>query len=458
MKFKEMHRKLDVEFLPGSYEKLITFCCDSFKVHLALDIVDEMCEAGLPLSTETLNSICRACEDASEFILVRRIHSILHQHNLKANNETFRSIINLNVRMKDFDSAYAMLKDLEIFRLTPTASMYNAIIAGFYREKNMDGVLRVLQEMKDADVKPDSQTFSFLISNCADETEITKYFEQLKCAGVQVTKNIFMALINAYAACGQFEKAKQVVLDKGVPIKSLTEIKSVLVSTLASHGQISDALNIYMEIKQSGGSVVPKAIISLIEHLHPEGELSVLLQLMEEVNDPYYWIDGCCRVILYCVRNKDLRSAVDLLKKLAERFQDDELAREVIFDEVFSQIADMEPPDLEIGIGLLQAVKEDLNLCPSRKCLDFLLSACVSAKDLQKSQLVWKEYRIAGLPYNILSYLRMYQAYLASGHLKAAHSFLKHIPKDDPHVRYVIHACGVTYGKPKDKAKKKKRS
>lgn len=32
----------------------------------------------------------------------------------------------------------------------------------------------------------------------------------MKQSGIQFTKQIFMALIHAYAACGQFEKAKQV--------------------------------------------------------------------------------------------------------------------------------------------------------------------------------------------------------------------------------------------------------
>jgi hypothetical protein len=35
-------------------------------------------------------------------------------------------------------------------------------------------------------------------------------YEEMKVAGIQVSKQIFMALINAYATCGQFEKAKQV--------------------------------------------------------------------------------------------------------------------------------------------------------------------------------------------------------------------------------------------------------
>lgn len=49
-----------------------------------------------------------------------------------------------------------------------------------------------------------------------------------------------------------------------MPIKSLNEIKSVLVSALALHGQISDAFDIYEEIKNSGFNLEPKAIILLI--------------------------------------------------------------------------------------------------------------------------------------------------------------------------------------------------
>ncbi|KAF5948786.1 hypothetical protein HYC85_014743 [Camellia sinensis] len=63
--------------------------------------------------------------------------------------------------------------------------------------------------MENADVKTDSQTFSYLIGNCDREEDIVKYYEELKHSGVQITKYIFMALTNAYVACGQFEKAKQ---------------------------------------------------------------------------------------------------------------------------------------------------------------------------------------------------------------------------------------------------------
>ena len=56
----------------------------------------------------------------------------------------------------------------------------------------------------------------------------------------------------------------QVVLDSNIPNKSLNEIKSVLVSALASHGQLSEALLVYEEIKKAGHNLRPKAVITLI--------------------------------------------------------------------------------------------------------------------------------------------------------------------------------------------------
>lgn len=61
---------------------------------------------------------------------------------------------------------------------------------------------------------------------------------------------------------------------------------------------------------------------------------------------------------------------------------------------------------MQIGLDLLQAIKDDLGIIPSRKCLDFLLGACVKAKDLRHALLIWREYQAAGLPYNVITYLR----------------------------------------------------
>ncbi|PPD89928.1 hypothetical protein GOBAR_DD13132 [Gossypium barbadense] len=408
LKFKSLHMKFEITPSSASYEKLITYCCDLHKVHFALDIVHQMCEEGLSLSIEMLHSILHASEENYEYNL--------------------------------FNGAYAMLDDLKKLNISPTSTIYNTILAGYFRESNISGAMMVLKQMESEDVKPDSHTYSYLIANCNCEEDITKYCEAMKAAGIQVTKHIFMALINAYTACGQIEKAKQVVLDKGIPVNSLNEIKGALASALACSGMMPDALNIYKEIKQNGGTLEPKPVISLIEHFTSEGDVNILLQLLEELHDPDYWFDGCCRAVVHCVTKKHLRLALDLLKQLKDEFHKDDLALDVVFDEVFSVIAERQPNDLQIGLALLQAMKDELGLTPSRKSLDFLLASCVNAKDLQSSLLIWREYQAAGLRCNILTFLRMYQALLASGDPKSAKTLLTKIPTEDPHVRCIIKA------------------
>nr|KYP55327.1 hypothetical protein KK1_001538 [Cajanus cajan] len=315
-----------------------------------------------------------------------------------------------------FEGAYKMIHDLEEMNFKATANMYNAIMAGYFREKNISGGLRVFKHMKDVNVKPDSQTFFYLIGNCETEEDIIKYCEEMQQARVQATKQIFMALINSYATCGKLEKAKQVLLDPDIPNKSLNEIKSVLVSTLASHGQLSEALLVYEEIKKAGYNLEPKAVISLIQ--------------------------------------------------LKDKFENDEIVMESLFDAVFSLIAASESTHLQIGLDLLWAIKDELGLMPSRQCLDFLLSACANAGDLNNARLIWREYEVSGFPYNVLSYLRMYQALLAAGDDRSAHFMLKKIPQDDAEVCSVIIACQKTYngfnsvgGKKKQgKIKKKEKS
>ncbi|GLT51456.1 hypothetical protein SLA2020_248650 [Shorea laevis] len=456
LKFESLHMKFEITPSLESYKELIKFCCSSRKVQLALDIVNQISQDGLSLSIDMLNCILHALEENHECNLVRRIYSVICCHNLKPNAETFRRMISLSVKMKDFGGAYAMLSDSRKMNVKPVASMYNAIMAGYFREKKISAGLRVLKQMELDSVKPDPQTYSYLIGYCDREEDIIKYYEELKCSGITVTKHIFMSLVNAYAACGQFEKAKQVLLDEGVPVKSLNELRSALVSSLASNGQMADALDTYEEIKQSGGDLEPRAVLSLMECLHSERDLNLMLQLLEELNDQGYWIEGCCRVISFCVRKKHLSTAVHLLKQLKDKFCDDELAAEVLFDEAFAIIAEEEPADGQFGVDLLQAIKSDIGISPSRKCLDFILNACVKAKDLQNSLLIWKEYEIAGLPYNIFNFLRMYQALLACGDHKSAEAMRAKIPKDDPDVRDVIRAFQVTYPKSTTPAKANK--
>ncbi|KAI9112040.1 hypothetical protein K1719_016936 [Acacia pycnantha] len=113
--------------------------------------------------------------------------------------------------------------------------------------------------------------------------------------------------------------------------------------------------------------------------------------------------------------------------------------------EVFSTIASSEESThLKFGLDLYWLIRKVLGIVPSRQCLDFLLIACANAKDLRtfvkfgKNTTCW-------IPFNVLSYVRMYRALLAAGDYKSAHLMLKKIPRDDPDVHHVVKECRKTY-------------
>lgn len=419
-------------------DMLIKLCCSSSKVHHAVDVVEQMCQSGLDVPVKSFHPVLHACERHCEFDLVGPIYSMIRQYKLIPNGDTFKSMISLYVRMKDFEGAYKLLTDAAEINEVPTASMYNAIMAGYFREKNNQRALMVLEQMDEANVKPDSETYHYLIANCECEGDIAKYLDDMRLAGIEPTKHTYMALINAYANISNFKLAKQVVLDLVVPSKVLNEIKSALVSALASNGQILDALDIYDQMKQANCNIEPKAAVHLIEHIESDGESKKLFQLLEELNGSSFWFDGCSRVLAYCVRYNITNSAIELLKQLKEK---DESSTYFVIDMIYSNIWKAGSTNLKIGFELLHAIKEELHLHPSRTTLDFLLSSCVKAKDPDRAWLVWSEYEDAGLPYNVVTFLRMYQALLASGKDKAASKMLKKIPKDDRHISLIINSC-----------------
>lgn len=439
--FHKWHEKFKVAPSIAAYDKIISICCNSSKISLALDVAECVCKSNPTVPVELFDPIIQACEQGYELHMVHPIYNLMRRHKLKLKSETFRNMISLCVKMKDFEGAYNILTDAEEFGEISSVSLYNVIMAGYFREKNHNGAQMVMAQMQIAGVKPDCETFSYLILNCESEEKISKYHDELRQDGIQMTKHTYMALINAYSRLGNFDMAKQVLLDEEIPPKYLNEIKSALVGALASNGWVSDGLNMYDEIKQSGCCLEPKAAIALIEHIQTKGELDRLYQLLEELSDSSSWFDGCSRVLLYCVQHNHPDAAVDLLKQLKEK---DEMSTYMVVNQVFGQMWDMEPVNLDIGMELLHAVKE-LGLNVSRISLDFLLSACVKAKDSQRAQQIWTEYESAGLPHNVLTSLRMYQALFASGKRKAAKKLLKTIPKEDAHVRYVIDSCQMTY-------------
>ncbi|RHN44819.1 putative pentatricopeptide [Medicago truncatula] len=253
---------------------------------------------------------------------------------------------------------------------------------------------------------------------------------------INFAKEVFVALLHAYAAYDEFEKAKQVVQDQRIPVKWLIEIKRMLVSSLASHGKLSEALVLLEEIKKAGQTLNPRAVLCLMDVLCSHGELERGLLLRTGLSGED-WVEGCEMVMQYSVQYKNLSSTIEMFKQLKDHFEsDDAFKRGILFGgsrtrmyrlcaEAFYLIFKHGSTHLQFGLDLLDLIKKEVvGLVPSSECLNYLLSVCAKSRDLNKANLVWKEYALAGYPYGEDCYWRMYHALLASGEHKSADSLL----------------------------------
>eukprot|EP01018_Ginkgo_biloba_P009189 Gb_41556 [translate_table: standard] len=448
--FKRMHEKLEVQPSSSSYNKLIGYCCETFEVHIALDLFEDMCKQGLAISADTFHPIMRASERSNELDLILPTYSVMRNHGVKPTGEIFKHVINSFIKMKNFEAAYNVLDEMKGLNMRPTVNLYNAIMAGYFREKNNRRGLAVLEQMKDADVKPDGETFSYLISYAESEEKAVKYYEEMQRLAIPASKYAYMGLINVFVSCGHLHKAKEIVKDQRIQEKYLNEVKSALVSALASNGKVSEALEIYDEIKQAGGIPEPKAIKFLIESLGMQGKFSEMFQLLNECKDDEDWCSACSRIVLSCIEHEQLSSAIDFLQQLKER---DESLVNIVCDQIFCLISETAQPNLEDAFVLLEAMRKKMKVRPSRTGLDFLLSACVGMKDSYSAKLIGQEYIKEELSFNVLTLLRIFQVLLASGEHEDAALVLKRITRNDlrdQHVRYIIKMYVKLYQVPPD--------
>ncbi|XP_039690714.1 pentatricopeptide repeat-containing protein At4g21880, mitochondrial [Medicago truncatula] len=283
--------------------------------------------------------------------------------------------------MKDFECAYKMVNELQKKYYKYKTTMYNAIMARYFFEKNIIGGLRVLKQMRDANIKLDSYTFSYLIGNCETKEEIKKYYEEMEQSGTHLTKEVFVALIHAYAACCEDYEEQDVLCN-----------------------------------------------------LH--GELEMVILLLKELSGQD-WFDGFRWAIRYSIQNKNLSSTIELLKQLkvyynnvaSKRISGTSFTRRRrnVSYEAYDIISKFGSTYLQFGLDLLDLIKKE-RLSPSMMCLDILLHLCAESRDLNNANFVWREYVFAKIPHGPLSYLSMYHVLLASGDHKSADIILNNVP------------------------------
>ncbi|GLJ51959.1 hypothetical protein SUGI_1104460 [Cryptomeria japonica] len=163
-----------------------------------------------------------------------------------------------------------------------------------------------------------------------------------------------------------------------------------------------------------------------------------MFRLLNEYRDKQDWYSVCSKIVLCCIEHRQISHAIDVLQQLKVR---EKSFVDIVCNEIFSLVCDSNTAKLEDCLALLEAMRKEIFVQPSRITLDFLLNACVSRKDSYTAKLILKEYTNEGFPFNVITLLRMFQVFLASGDQADATVILKIMSRKDrkdQRVKYLI--------------------
>ncbi|XP_071814731.1 pentatricopeptide repeat-containing protein 1, mitochondrial-like isoform X2 [Apostichopus japonicus] len=118
-------------------------------------------ELGVSVDVDFYNMVIHRRTKRGDLVQAKEILPMIHQSGLHPNLRTFA---NLAIECTKMDDGLQLLKDLEGFGLRPNQVLYGALMNAAFKVRNFDYLHRLMQNMKDENVKPNERIISLLHS------------------------------------------------------------------------------------------------------------------------------------------------------------------------------------------------------------------------------------------------------------------------------------------------------
>uniref|UniRef100_A0A6N2JZY6 Pentatricopeptide repeat-containing protein n=1 Tax=Salix viminalis TaxID=40686 RepID=A0A6N2JZY6_SALVM len=201
------------------------------------------CDSGL------LATILDGCSECKNLELGTQIHGLVIKLGYPCDINIGTALIDLYAKCKNLQSARTVFNGL----FPRSTASFNAILVGFIEnDGNEEDPMAFLSQLRLAGIKPDSVSFSRLLSLSANQASLVKgrdlHAYSIK-TGFASDISVSNALITMYAKCGIVEDAYQAFNSM-----SATDCISwnAMISAYSLHGQGEKALLLYQEMEEKG--------------------------------------------------------------------------------------------------------------------------------------------------------------------------------------------------------------
>ncbi|EFC42601.1 predicted protein [Naegleria gruberi] len=178
------------------------------EVQKAIEIITEMQQFGLNPDSTTYTIILKACTDSNLFEEGKFIHEQAIENVKDCSTELLTSIISFYTKCGHPEVSIGECEKLQSKGLMNNIAVWNCLIQAHIQNNEVQKSIKIITEMQDYGIEPNSTTFNILLTACAD----SKLFEEGKAIHKLATgtlkdysAELLASIVNFYTKCGHPE-------------------------------------------------------------------------------------------------------------------------------------------------------------------------------------------------------------------------------------------------------------
>nr|AFK49152.1 unknown [Lotus japonicus] len=194
---QSVHQNQDTPFAASSSNADLMSLCEEGKLNQALELMGH----GAVADSSVYLALLKLCEDSGSLESGKRVHEFLKK-------SSFNGEVEVNNRLIGMYGKCGGMKDARrVFDKMPerNLSSWCLMISGYTVNGRGDDGLLVFQQMKQAGVEPDGETFALVLAACARAEAVEEgfmHFESMKEYGIAPCREHYLEVINILGNAG----------------------------------------------------------------------------------------------------------------------------------------------------------------------------------------------------------------------------------------------------------------
>ncbi|KAF3976248.1 hypothetical protein CMV_000566 [Castanea mollissima] len=229
-----------------SWTTLMTGYVQNSHPEIAIQIFQEMLEAGAYPTNYTLGTALNACSSLYSVMLGKQFHAYIIKYQIDFDTSVGNALCSFYSKLGNLESA---IKAFQRIREKNVIS-WTAVISACGDNREATRGLRFFAEMLTEDIIPNEFTLTRVLSLCCfsqhgQSQQVLQLFEDMRLAGVRPNQITFMGVLSACSHAGMVKEALNYfeMMQKVYKIRPVMDLFACLIDMFGRLGQLNEAFD-----------------------------------------------------------------------------------------------------------------------------------------------------------------------------------------------------------------------